>query len=366
MRFIHQRKDWPCFTWDAAKVEARLAEVSFELGKFSGRLGAIGFEIQKEAVCETLATEILQSSKIEGEMLNRDDVRSSVARRMEIVLSGSKGRVTQESDSRAEMMLDATRNWDRDMTLDRLFSWHAALFPTGYSGLAKISVGRLRSDAEGPMRVVSRRGMMERVHFVAPDASRLDVEIAKLLGFVNNADTAVPWLVSAALAHLWFLTLHPFDDGNGRLARALTEYMLSKGEKSPMRFYSLSAQIEKEKDVYYEELECAQRNTLDVTRWVKWFLDCHYRAVEFAEERLAAILAKADFWSMHSLDVLNENQRMMINRLFDGFVGNLTSSKWAKICKVSQDTASREINHLVAKRILRKEGNGRSTHYVLY
>jgi Fic family protein len=363
--FIHQLKDWPCFKWDSTKVDAKLAEVSFELGRFSGRLGAIGFEIQKEAVCETLATEILNSSEIEGEVLNRDDVRSSVAKRMEIVLSDSKGRITHESDSRAEMMLDATRNWNRDMTLDRLFSWHAALFPTGYSGLTKISVGRFRDDAEGAMRVVSRRGMMERVHFVAPDAACLDAEIAKLLRFVNNTDTTVPWLVSAALVHLWFLTLHPFDDGNGRLARALTEYMLSKGEKSSMRFYSLSAQIQKEKEVYYEELEHAQRNTLDVTRWVKWFLDCHYRAVKSAEMRLSTILAKADFWSRHLSDVINENQRMMLNRLFDGFVGNLTSSKWAKICKVSQDTASREINALVRNRILRKEGNGRSTHYVL-
>jgi Fic family protein len=263
------------------------------------------------------------------------------------------------------MMLDATRNWNQDMTLDRLFSWHAALFPTGYSGLTKISVGRFRDDSEGAMRVVSRRGMMERVHFVAPEASCIDSEIAKLLEFVNNREDSVPWLVSAALVHLWFLTIHPFDDGNGRLARALTEYMLSKGEKSSMRFYSLSAQIQKEKEVYYEELEHAQRNTLDVTRWVKWFLDCHYRAVKFAEERLSAVLSKADFWNRHSLDVFNENQRMMLNRMFDGFVGNLTSSKWAKICKVSQDTASREINALVRNRILRKEGNGRSTHYVL-
>jgi Fic family protein len=263
------------------------------------------------------------------------------------------------------MMIDATRNWDAPMTVGRLFSWHAALFPTGYSGLSKIAVGRFRDDSDGPMRVVSRHGMMERVHFVAPDAQLLDGEIDRLMAFVNSDDTSMPWLVRAALAHLWFLTLHPFDDGNGRLARALTEYLLAKGERSAMRFYSLSAEIQAEKDAYYDEIERAQRGTLDVTRWLKWFLGCHRRAVDAAEVRLKSILDKAGFWEAHSSDELTPNQRTMLNRLFDGFKGNLTSSKWAKICKVSQDTASREINALVAKGILRREGQGRSTHYVL-
>ena len=215
------------------------------------------------------------------------------------------------------------------------------------------------------MRVVSRHGMMERVHFVAPDAHVLVGEIDRLMAFVNSDDTCTPWLVRAALAHLWFLTLHPFDDGNGRLARALTEYLLAKGERSAMRFYSLSAEIQAEKDAYYDEIERAQRGTLDVTRWLKWFLGCHRRAVDAAEVRLKSILDKAGFWEEHSSDELTTNQRAMLNRLFDGFKGNLTSSKWAKICKVSQDTASREINALVAKGILRREGQGRSTHYVL-
>jgi Fic family protein len=249
--------------------------------------------------------------------------------------------------------------------MDRLFSWHAALFPTGYSGLSKIAVGRFRDDSDGPMRVVSRHGMMERVHFVAPDAQLLDGEIKRLMDYVNSDDAGTPWLVRAALAHLWFLTLHPFDDGNGRLARALTEYLLAKGERSAMRFYSLSAEIQAEKEAYYDEIERAQRGTLDVTRWLKWFLGCHRRAVGEAEVRLKTILDKAEFWEAHSSDELTANQRAMLNRLFDGFKGNLTSSKWAKICKVSQDTASREINALVAKGILRREGQGRSTHYVL-
>ena len=365
MRYIHQLKDWPKFRSSAAEVESQLAESSFALGKFLGRLNSIGFDVQNEAVCEMLSSEILNSAAIEGERLNRDDVRSSVARRMEVALSAAKGSVSHESEARADMMLDATRKWEKPMTVERLFSWHAALFPTGYSGLVKISVGTFRDDADGPMRVVSHHGMMERVHFVAPGAEGLADEVTHFLDFVNETDDGMPWLVKAAIAHLWFLTLHPFDDGNGRLARALTEYLLAKGEKSQMRFYSLSAQIQKEKDAYYEELERAQRGTLDVTRWGKWFLACHLRAVKSAETQLAAILAKADFWREHAADELNANQRKMLNMLFDGFEGNLTSSKWAKICNVSQDTASREINALIAKDILKQQGQGRSTHYVL-
>ena len=215
------------------------------------------------------------------------------------------------------------------------------------------------------MRVVSRRGLLERVHFAAPPAAMLADEMARFLDWVNGEALGMPWLVKTALAHLWFLTLHPFDDGNGRLARALTEYLLAKGEQSELRFYSLSAQIQREKRDYYEELEKAQRGTLDATRWVKWFLGCHLRSVKSAEVQLKRILAKAEFWRIHAEESLADSQRKMLNMLFDGFEGNLTSSKWAKICKVSQDTASREINSLVAKGILRQEGRGRSTHYVI-
>ncbi|MBR0458335.1 MAG: Fic family protein [Victivallales bacterium] len=365
MQYIYQRKDWPCFKWDASVLERQLAETSLELGKFLGRLHSIGFDVQSEAVCETLSAEILNSAAIEGERLNRDDVRSSVARRMEIVHAAAQGAVSYESEARAEMMLDATRNWDRPMTLERLFSWHAALFPTGYSGLVKIAVASLRDDADGPMCVVSRRGMLEKVHFIAPDAVRLGPEMTRFLDFVNEGGDVSPWLVKAAIVHLWFLTLHPFDDGNGRLARALTEYLLAKGEQSGMRFYSLSTQIQKEKNAYYEELERAQRGTLDVTPWVQWFLGCHLRAVKSAETRLSSILVKADFWREHASNAFTTNQRKMLNLLFDGFEGNLTSSKWAKICKVSQDTASREIRALVARNILLQKGQGRSTHYEL-
>ena len=365
MKYIYQLKDWPVWRWDAAEISPELAEVSMELGKFLGRLSSIGFAVQKEAVHEMLSTEILESAAIEGEKLNRDDVRSSVARRMELVWAAAPVSASHETEARADLAFDATRNWAEPMTLSRLFSWHAALFPTGYSGLAKIAVARLRDDAEGPMRVVSRRGLLERVHFAAPPAAMLADEMARFLDWVNGEALGMPWLVKTALAHLWFLTLHPFDDGNGRLARALTEYLLAKGEQSELRFYSLSAQIQREKRDYYEELEKAQRGTLDATRWVKWFLGCHLRSVKSAEVQLKRILAKAEFWRIHAEESLADSQRKMLNMLFDGFEGNLTSSKWAKICKVSQDTASREINSLVAKGILRQEGRGRSTHYVI-
>ena len=365
MKYIYQHKDWPNWRWNAAEVSAELAELSMELGKFLGRLSSIGFSVRKEAVHEMLSTEILESAAIEGERLNRDDVRTSVARRMELVLSSASRPASHETEARAELAFDATRNWKKPMTRKRLFSWHAALFPTGYSGLTKIAVARLRDDAEGPMRVVSRRGMMERVHFAAPPSATLADEMSRFLDWVNGEEADMPWLVKTALSHLWFLTLHPFDDGNGRLARALTEYLLAKGEKSAMRFYSLSAQIQKEKSDYYDELERAQRGTMDATRWVKWFLGCHLRAVKSAEVQLAGIFAKAEFWRVHAEDSLTASQRKMLNMLLDSFKGNLTSSKWAKICKVSQDTASREINALVAKGILRQEGRGRSTHYVL-
>ena len=259
MRYIYQHKSWPNFRWDSAGIASDLEAASFAIGKFLGRLTSIGFSVQNEAVCEMLSTEILNSAEIEGERLNREDVRSSVAKRMDVVLLNSKGAASYETEARADLMIDATRNWAAPMTVERLFSWHAALFPTGYSGLSKIAVGRFRDDSDGSMRVVSRYGMMERVHFVAPDAQSLSDEIKRLIAFVNSDDKSRPWLVRAALAHLWFLTLHPFDDGNGRLCRALTEYMLAKGERSAMRFYSLSAEIQVEKDAYYNEIERAQR-----------------------------------------------------------------------------------------------------------
>ena len=365
-KFVWQLKGWPKFVWDAQAVAPVLTEVAFKEGEFLGRMGEIGFENKSRAGLEALSAEIVNSAAIEGEALNLEDVRSSVARRMEIVLSENARR--QEShalDARVEMMLDATRGWKSPMTLERFKGWHAALFPTGYSGLTRIAVGKLRNDKEGPMQVVSRYGSLMRVHFEAPPSANLSAELKKFLAWLDAEDKSMPPLVKIAIAHLWFLTLHPFGDGNGRLARALTDYLLSRFEKSEFRFYSLSAQIQKEKSDYYDELEHAQRNTLDVTRWIVWFLRMQARAIGSASETLKGILDKARFWQRHAGELFNAHQREMLNRLLDGFDGNLTSSKWAKICKVSQDTASREIAALVAKGVLRQKGAGRSTHYVV-
>jgi len=260
--------------------------------------------------------------------------------------------------------MDATRNWREPMREARLLGWQAVLFPTGYSGLVKVRVGAYRDDAEGAMRVVSRYGDLERVHFEAPPAGRLNGEMEAFIRSLN-AESAVPSLVNAAVQHLRFLTLHPFEDGNGRLARALTEWLLARAERSELRFYSLSSQIQREKDAYYDEIEYAQRNGRDVTRWIAWFLGCHRRAVESAERSLEKILNKAAFWQAHATDELNAHQHEMLNRLLDGFEGNLSSSKWAKICKVSQDTASREIAVLTERGVLRQVGQGRGTHYGL-
>lgn len=364
MRWIWQHTSWPQMTWAADVLEPALSDAAYRQGRLLGRLSGIGFDLQNQAGCEALSEEIAASSAIEGETLNRADVRSSVARRMEIALSEPTATRSHALEARIDLMMDATRNWAQPMSEARLLEWHAALFPTGYSGLTKVNAGRYRDDGEGPMRVVSRYGNLERVHFQAPPAERLPAEMSALLNALN-APSERPPLITAALAHLWFLTLHPFDDGNGRLARALTEWLLARAEKNSLRFYSLSAQIQREKDAYYEALERAQRGGRDVTRWIAWFVGCHARAVAEAEARLKTILDKASFWQAHAQTALNAHQRAMLNRLLDGFVGNLSSSKWAKICKVSQDTASREIASLVARGILRQVGQGRSTHYVL-
>ena len=365
-RYIWQLKDWPHFTWDAQALSGALAETSYREGVFLGRLSAIGFENQARAGMEALSAEIVSSAAIEGETLNRDDVRSSVARRLEVVLSGqASAEPSHALEARVDLMIDATRGWRKPMGVARLKAWHAALFPTGYSGLVRIRAGRLRNDAEGSMQVVSRHGMLSRVHFEAPPAARLAAQMKEFVTWLAEDAADVPPLVKVALAHLRFLTLHPFEDGNGRLARALTEYLLARAERSELRFYSLSAQIQEEKAAYYEELEHAQRNSLDVTRWVAWFLALHARALGSAERTLAGILDKARFWQRHAQESFGPHQREMLNRLLDGFDGNLTTSKWAKICKVSQDTAAREISPLVAAGVLRQEGGGRSTHYLI-
>lgn len=362
-KYIWQDREWPNFKWQSEELQAALAEAAFRHGQFLGRLSGLGFELESQAGFETLSEEIVNSAAIEGETLNREDVRSSVARRMEIALAESRA-TNHALDARVEMILDATRGWNRAMTEERILSWHAALFPTGYSGLSKIKVGAYRDDCEGPMQVVSRHGSLLRTHFQAPDAKRLGEEMSSFITWLNEEES-LPIIIKAALAHLRFLTIHPFEDGNGRIARALTEWVLARGEKSELRFYSLSAEIQREKDAYYEEIERAQRNTMDVTCWISWFIACHTRALELAGSKLGKILFKAEFWQHHREVSINANQRKMLNALLDGFEGNLTSSKWAKICKVSQDTAGREIDALVGAGLLVRVGQARATHYII-
>jgi Fic family protein len=326
---------------------------------------ALGFPLREEAVLETLTEDVLKSSEIEGEILDKEQVRSSIARRlgMEAV---AVARADRDVEGVVEMMLDATQKFEEPLTADRLFGWHAALFPTGRSGIAKIIVGAWRDDKTGRMQVVSGAYVRrEKVHYEAPVASRLDVEMKSFLDWFNSEDDTDP-VIRAALAHLWFVTIHPFDDGNGRIARAIADMSLARSEDSPQRYYSMSAQIRLERKDYYDLLEATQKDDLDITPWLEWFLGCLDRAFDGAEKILANVFQKAEFWKKHAAVPLNDRQRDILNRLLDGFEGKLTSSKWAKIEKCSPDTALRDINELVERGILTKDpAGGRSTSYSL-
>jgi len=324
----------------------------------------LGFSLQQEAELETLTLDVVKSSEIEGENLNMDQVRSSVARRLGMDIAGAIP-ANRNVEGVVEMMLDASQNFDKPLTEDRLFAWHAALFPTGRSGMRKIIVGGWRDDADGPMEVVSGPIGKERVHYQAPAASLLDKEMARFFDWANESDGTDP-VLRAALAHLWFATIHPFDDGNGRIARAIADWALARSENSPQRFYSMSAQIRAERGDYYDALERTQRRTTDVTDWITWFLACLGRSIDAAGTALAEVLAKARFWERAGGIALNERQRRVLNRVPDGFEGKLTRSKWAKLAKCSQDTALRDITLLVGHGLLaRNPGGGRNTSYRL-
>ena len=362
--YIHERRDWPRFRWDDGALAERLAAVRHRQGRLVGRMEALGFPLTSEATLETLTEDVVTTSAIEGESLNRQQVRSSLARRLGIDI-GALGRADRHVDGIVEIMLDATQNFGKRLTAERLFGWHAALFPTGRSGIMRITAGGWRRDKAGPMRVVSGRPGKERVHFEAPAAARLAGEMKAFLGWFNG-ESGIDPVLKAGLAHLWFVTVHPFDDGNGRIARAIADMALARSEQSPQRFYSMSAQIREERSAYYAILEATQKGDLDVTRWLNWFLGCLDGAFDGAEAILASVLRKARFWRKHAAADLNERQRRMLNRLFDGFEGKLTSSKWAKIAKCSADTAQRDIADLVARGILAKDAaGGRSTSYSL-
>ena len=362
--YIHERPDWPEFRWDHNGLANLLAAVRHRQGRLVGRMEALGFRLREEAVLGTLTQDVLKSSEIEGDLLDLDQVRSSLARKLGME-SGALVPADRHVEGVVELMLDATQHYDEPLTPDRLFGWHAALFPTGRSGMRTIRAGEWRDDASGPMQVVSGPIGREKIHFQAPAAYRLQSEMARFLAWFNTQATVDP-VMKAAQAHLWFVTIHPFDDGNGRIARAIADMAMAQSEASPQRFYSMSAQIRQERKEYYEILEQTQKGSLDVSAWMHWFLTCLDKAFLSSEETLSNVMRKARFWDSHAGESLNDRQLKVINRLLDGFEGKLTSSKWASLAKCSQDTAGRDINDLISRGVLQKDAaGGRSTSYLL-
>lgn len=362
--YIHQLPGWPKFSWDQHGLAKQLAAVRHRQGRLIGRMQALGFALREEAVLQILTEDVLKSSEIEGEILDKGEVRSSIARRLGMEAAALPP-ADRNVESVVEMMLDATQTFRDPLAAERLFGWHASLFPAGRSGMSRIIVGAWRDEKSGAMQVVSGADGRERVHYEAPAAGRLDADMKSFLDWFNGEDDIDP-VLKAALAHLWFVTIHPFDDGNGRIARAIADMSLARSEDSPQRFYSMSAQIRQERKAYYDMLEATQKGGLDITSWVEWFLGCLDRAFDGSEKILAIVFRKAEFWKQHSAAPLNDRQRDIINRLLDGFDGKLTSSKWAVIEKCSPDTALRDIADLVERGILKKDaGGGRSTSYSL-
>ncbi len=360
-RYIHQLPDWPGFRWNQETLAASLAAVRLRQGRLIGRMESLGFSQRDEVILNTRTLDVVESSEIEGEILNPEQVRSSIARRLGMEIAGlvsSDRRV----DGVVEMTLDATQQFDMPLTAERFFGWHARLFPEGGSGIRGVA---LSNDARGPMQVVSGAMGRERVHFEAPPAERLDSEMAAFLDWANGTGGSDP-LLRAAQAHIWFVTIHPFDDGNGRIARAIADWALARSENSSRRFYSLSAQIRRERKEYYDMLEKTQKGTLDVTDWMAWFLGCLDRAIAGTEGSLAAVFRKDRFWKTHADVPLNERKRLMLNKMLDGFEGKLSSSKWGAMTPCSKDTAQRDITDLLAHGILVKDrAGGRSTSYSL-
>ncbi|MFA4871424.1 MAG: Fic family protein [Pedobacter sp.] len=362
--YIYQNKDWPNFTWNYEHIAGTLGAVRNLQGKLTGKMEALGFSLREEALLETLTLDVLKSTEIEGVILQSDQVRSSIARHLGM---DAAGLVPSDRyvDGVVQMMLDATQHPEQPLISSRLFNWQAALFPTGRSGIYKITVGDWRKDESGPMQVVSGAYGKERVHYQAPAAVDLDKEMKAFLDWFNTAETLDP-VIKAGIAHVWFVTVHPFDDGNGRIARAIADMQLARADSSKQRFYSMSAQIRHEQKAYYNILEKTQKGGLDVTEWLHWFLDCLNNALSATDKTLSKVLFKAKFWESNRSVIMNERQRLMINKLLEGFEGKLTSSKWAIINKCSADTALRDMTDLISKGILRKEAaGGRSTGYKL-
>ncbi len=363
MTYIHELPDWPNLRWSDEQLAQPLAAVRHRQGRLIGHMEALGFPLREEAVLQALTEDVIKSSEIEGEVLDREQVRSSIARRLGMDIGGLV-EADRNVEGVVEMMLDATQNYAQPLTAERLFGWHAALFPTGRSGMSRITVGAWRTAETGPMQVVSGPIGRERVHYEAPASERLDADMSRFLDWFETA--APDPVLKAGVAHLWFVTIHPFDDGNGRIARAIADLALARAEGSAQRFYSMSAQIRTERRAYYDMLERAQKGDLDITPWLLWFIGCLDRAFDGAETILASVMRKARFWESVAGQPLNERQRKVINRLLDGFEGKLTNAKWAALTKASSDTALRDINDLLRRGILEKEpAGGRSTSYSL-
>lgn len=362
--YIHEKDNWPNFTWNEKLVSKKLAETRNLQGRLLGKMESLGFDLQDEAVLNTITLEIVKSSEIEGEILDLEQVRSSVARRLGIALAGAI-ESERHIDGIVEMMLDATQHYDLPITKDRLFGWHSSLFPTGWSNMHKITVADWRKDTTEPMQVISGAMGKEKIHFEAPNSDIINSEIETLINWIELQNDIDPVLKSA-IVHLWFITIHPFEDGNGRITRAITELLLARSDNSVKRFYSMSSQIRIERKQYYEILEKTQKGNSEITEWILWFLECLKNAFESTSELLSKILLKAEFWKVNTKTILNERQQKMLHKLLDGFDGKLTTSKWGKICKCSQDTALRDIQNLMKKGIIQKEkSGGRSTNYEL-
>lgn len=363
--WVHEHQNWPNFTWDMESLASKLADIRHRQGRLLGRMEGLGFELKCEASLSTLTNDVVKSSAIEGENLNPEEVRSSIARRLGVNIAGLIP-ASRDIEGIVEMMLDATQQFSKPLTKDRLFDWHAALFPTGRSGMHKITVDGWRTIDAGPMQVVSGPIGKEKIHFEAPDAGRLEKEMQAFLKWFDNGDDIDP-VIKAGIAHFWFVTIHPFEDGNGRIARAIGDMALARADGTQDRFYSLSSQIEAERKHYYAQLEKQQRAAPDITDWLSWFLDCLGRAISNAETTLGNVLFKAQLWNMINQKRVNDRQRLIINRMLeDDFEGFMNTSKYAKLAKCSNDTALRDIQELKERGIfIQNPGRGRSTSYRL-
>ncbi len=360
--YIWQCRGWPKYRWDVDALLVPLASARLKQGRLLGTMVRLGFDLKREAQLASLTENVIKSSEIEGEVLEGAAVRSSIARRLGVA-EASVTAADRRTEGVVEMMLDATERYDAPLTAKRLFGWHAALFPTGYVGARPVRVGAWRNDANGPMQVVSGPLGRERVHYQAPPAPKVAAEMSRFLDWFNRR-TKPEGLLRAGLAHLWFVTIHPFDDGNGRIARAVADQALAQSEDSPQRFYSMSSQIRKERAHYYDLLERTQRNGLDITEWLAWFLGCLSRAIDGAETVSGAVLAKADFWERSAREPFTPRQKLVLNRFLDGFEGSLTAKKWSLIGKCSVPTAQRDLNDLVERGVLRRNAGGsKNTSY---